>query len=171
MLFAIQRSLNLLFAFFLEHDAIPEVNNFLSPFESASSQCSEVRDLSFESCCFDRCSLCGEGSRMDPDVLAEPLEKEGGNENEDRVRFLQEESAPLKLSTCGDIESSLFQEKTTDGSETCNAARAIHYDSCCFKIVSNVNPNCAFECLLLANQDLLFFLMPAFRPMSTLRCN
>jgi len=142
-----------------------EVNNFLSPFESASSQCLEVRDLSFESCCFDRCSLCGEGSRMDPDVLAEPLEKEGGDENEDRFRFLQEESAPLKLSTCGDIESSLFQEKTTDGSETCNAARAIHYDSCCFKIVSNKTPNCVFACVpLFSNQDLLFVVNASLLP-------
>ncbi len=42
-----------------------EVNNFISPFESTSSQCTVVKDLSFDSCCFDRCSLCRE------DVLVE----------------------------------------------------------------------------------------------------
>jgi hypothetical protein len=102
-----------------------EVNNFLSPFESTSSQCTEVKDMAFDTCCFNRCSLCGEGSRLDPDVLVE-IDDEEGSEGEEGS----------KQGKCSDIESNLFQVKTTDGSEECNEARSLHYDSCCFKIVS-----------------------------------
>lgn len=92
-----------------------EVNNFLSPFESSSSQCSEVIDLAFDACCFDRCSLCGVGARLDADVLVD-IDGEQGS--------------------CASIESNLFQNETTDGSEECTEARTLHYDSCCFEIVS-----------------------------------
>jgi hypothetical protein len=90
-----------------------------------SSQCTEVKDMAFDTCCFNRCSLCGEGSRLDPDVLVE-IDDEEGSEGEEGS----------KQGKCSDIESNLFQVKTTDGSEECNEARSLHYDSCCFKIVS-----------------------------------
>ena len=92
-----------------------EVNNFLSPFESSSPQCSDVKDLAFGTCCFDRCSLCGEGARLDADVLVD-FDGEDG--------------------TCADIESGLFQELVIDGTENCTSARTLHYDACCFEIVS-----------------------------------
>ena len=101
-----------------------EVNNFLSPFESSSNQCTEVKDMAFGTCCFDRCSLCGQGARLDPEVLVE-LEVEG-----------EDGEMKTEQGTCADIESGLFQERTTDGSEECTEARSLHYDACCFEIVS-----------------------------------
>ena len=98
-----------------------EVNNFLSPFESTSDQCMEVKELSFETCCFDRCSLCGQGARLDPEVL---VEIESGEDGE------------TEQGSCADIESGLFQSKTTDSSTECTEARTLHYDACCFEIVS-----------------------------------
>ena len=38
--------------------------------------------------------------------------------------------------TCADIESGLFQERVIDGTENCTSARTLHYDACCFEIVS-----------------------------------
>ena len=90
-----------------------EVNNFLSPFESNSKQCSEARDSGFESCCFDRCSLCGNGARLDAEILID-IDGETG--------------------TCADIEAGLFQEKVETGAENCTLARTLHYDACCFEI-------------------------------------
>jgi hypothetical protein len=92
-----------------------EVNNFLSPFESTSQQCTNVKGLAFDTCCFDRCSLCGEGARLDSEVLVDINGEQG---------------------TCADIESALFQEKITDGGQNCTLARSLFYDSCCWDIVS-----------------------------------
>ena len=114
-----------------------EVNNFLSPYESTSNQCSEVIDLAFDACCFDRCSLCGVGARLDADVLVD-IEGEQGS--------------------CSSIESGLFQNKTTDGSDECTEARTLHYDSCCFEIVSN---EVIFHYALLHVEICLSFFQPS----------
>ncbi len=90
-----------------------EVSNFVSPFETSSNQCVEAQGLAAESCCFDRCSLCGNGARLDRDVIVNV----DGDE-----------------STCADIEAGLFNEKIDDGSENCTSVRSLHYDSCCFEI-------------------------------------
>ena len=37
---------------------------------------------------------------------------------------------------CADIESGLFQERVIDGTENYTLARTLHYDDCCFEIVS-----------------------------------
>jgi hypothetical protein len=124
-----------------------EVNNFLSPFESSSSQCSEVIDLAFDVCCFDRCSLCGVGARIDADVLVD-IDGEQG--------------------TCASIESGLFQNQTTDGSEECTEARTLHYDACCFEIVSEY----AFLFIFYTSYDKCtnpFSLLIAFDSMPTMR--
>jgi len=101
-----------------------EVNNFLSPFESSSDQCSEVKDMAFDSCCFDRCSLCGEGARLDAEVIVDVDGEDG---------------------TCADIESGLFQERVVDGAENCTQARSLHYDACCFEIPSEPCQLCGTE--------------------------
>ncbi|KAL9184576.1 hypothetical protein ACHAXT_012546 [Thalassiosira profunda] len=101
-----------------------EVNNFLSPFDSASDQCRQVKGLAFEDCCFDRCSLCGEGARLDPDVLVE-IDGDRG--------------------TCADVESGLFQQKVVDSSAECTDARSLHYDACCFEIPSSPCHLCAMD--------------------------
>jgi hypothetical protein len=77
-----------------------EVNNFVSEFESTSSHRMEVTDMAFDSCCFIWCSLCGEGSRLDPYVPVE-IEGEDGIEGGDR-----EEST--KEGKCSNVESTLF---------------------------------------------------------------
>ena len=113
-----------------------EVNNFLSPFESSSKQCAEVKGLGKDTCCFDRCSLCGEGARLDPEVLVElpPEEEEGG---EARKLFpVRPRKRKLETGTCADIESSLFQDKVVNGDEKCTEKKSLYYDSCCFEIVS-----------------------------------
>jgi chitinase len=102
-----------------------EVNNFLSPFESSAKQCSEVKGLASDTCCFDRCSLCGEGARLDPEILVELEDGEQG--------------------TCADIESGLFQERVVDSSEECTMARTLHYDACCFEIPSSPCQLCAHD--------------------------
>lgn len=99
-----------------------EVLNFLSPFESSSDQCMEVKDLSFDTCCFDRCSLCGEGARLDAEVL---VDIEGGEDGE------------TEQGSCADVESGLFQDRTTENAEECIEARTLHYDACCFEIPSS----------------------------------
>ena len=40
-----------------------EVNNFLSLFESTNTGFSEAQDAAFDTCCFDRCALCGKGAQ------------------------------------------------------------------------------------------------------------
>ena len=97
-----------------------EVNNFLSPFESTTKQCTEVQELSFDTCCFDRCSLCGQGARLDAEVLVE----------------IEGEDGETEQGSCADIESGLFQGRTADNSKECTETRTLHYDACCFEIVS-----------------------------------
>ena len=124
-----------------------EVNNFLSPFESTSSQCSEVVDLAFDACCFDRCSLCGVGARLDADVLVD-IDGEQG--------------------TCASIESNLFQNQTTDGSEECTETRSLHYDSCCFEIVSEYALS-VFDITIAFVPTFVPCLVSAFNSMSAMR--
>jgi len=101
-----------------------EVNNFLSPFEASSKQCLEAKGKTMEGCCFDRCSLCGTGARLDSEVIIDV-------DGED--------------STCAAVESSLFNEKVTDGAENCTSARSLYYDSCCFEIPSTPCQLCATD--------------------------
>ena len=92
-----------------------EVSNFVSPFESTSTQCMEAQALATDGCCFDRCSLCGNGARLDRDVI---VDVDG------------------EQMTCADIESDLFNGKVEVGTGNCTSARSLHYDSCCFEIPS-----------------------------------
>jgi len=102
--------------------ACAEINNLMAPFEASSKQCSAAQEAAFDSCCFDRCSLCGEGARLDFDVMIN-VDGETG--------------------TCGDIEAGLFQDEVTNGNENCTMARSLHYDSCCFKIPETPCQLCA----------------------------
>lgn len=101
-----------------------EVNNFVSPFESSSSQCSDAQDVGFDTCCFDRCSLCGSGARLDFDVFVD-IDGEQG--------------------TCADIEAGLFQDKVTAEDENCTISRSLHYDTCCFEIPADSCQLCATD--------------------------
>lgn len=101
-----------------------EVNNFLSPFEASSEQCTEVKQLASDICCFDRCSLCGDGARLDPEILVDINGEDG---------------------TCQDVEAGLFQDQVVTGTENCTLAKTLHYDACCFEIVSELcNTPCAY---------------------------
>ena len=101
-----------------------EVSNFVSPFETLSNQCQEAQGIAKEGCCFDRCSLCGNGARLDRDVIVDV-------DGED--------------STCADIESGLFNGKVEDGAEECTSVRSLHYDSCCFETPSSPCQLCATD--------------------------
>ena len=106
-----------------------EVNNFVSVFDSDSMQCDVAVSAGADLCCFDRCSLCGAGARLDFDVFVE----------------IDGETA-----TCADIEAGLLQEKVTVDNENCTETKSLYYDSCCFEIPND-------SCQLCQNDEYMFF--------------
>lgn len=106
-----------------------EVNNFVSVFDGDSMQCGVAVSAGSDLCCFDRCSLCGTGARLDFDVF---IDIDG------------------EQSTCADIESKLLQEKVEANDENCTDTRSLYYDSCCFEIPND-------GCQLCQNDEYMLF--------------
>ena len=101
-----------------------EVNNFVSVFDETSTQCDVAVSSRADSCCFDRCSLCGSGARLDFDVF---IDMDGEEQT-----------------TCADIEAGLLQEKVTTDNENCTTTRTL-YDDHCFEIPQDPCELCSFS--------------------------
>ena len=85
------------------------IDNILNTEPNESPQCVSVRDSYFDSCCFDKCSLCGE-KQLAWDYIVD-TEAE---------------------TTCGQIEAQFTANEVYTTSRECRETKADFHDICCF---------------------------------------
>lgn len=89
------------------------LDNMLNAEEDGSSTCSSTREAHFESCCFDKCSLCGNAQLAWDFVI---------DENSESAK------------TCGEIDAVFAADAIISSSDECASTKAKYQDTCCFTL-------------------------------------
>lgn len=87
------------------------IDNMLNAEEEDSPTCTSAKETHFESCCFDKCSLC-DGAQLAWDFTVD-------YEND-------------STKTCGDIEAIFAAKEVKSISEECSSIKVEYQDLCCF---------------------------------------
>lgn len=89
------------------------LDNILNAEDDGSPTCTTTRDALFDSCCFDKCSLCGNAQLAWDFVIDD-------QQNSDSAK------------TCGDIEALFAADAVTSTSNECASSQEAYQDICCF---------------------------------------
>ncbi len=87
------------------------IDNILNTEEDGSPTCISAKETLFDSCCFDKCSLCDD-AQLAWDFTIEDVDN--------------------TTKTCGDIEAIFAANKMRSISEDCYSTKAEYQDICCF---------------------------------------
>ncbi len=87
------------------------IDNILNTEEDGSPTCVSAKETYFDSCCFDKCTLCDE-AQLAWDFTIEDSDN--------------------TMKTCGDIEATFAANEMRSTSEECHSIKAEYKDICCF---------------------------------------